>query len=112
MYGAKKVCQWLLKSRGVESFGKFLQKKANSQEAASAEQLGQFLLRNPFTGISDQGSPEAALSAYYCGHVGLEDKKCHTAFHCAVALRSKDMLQFLIETLKSLGQNDVAMVSR
>lgn len=111
MYGAQETCKWLLRGCGEESFGKFLAAKSNSWEASSAERLGQVLLRNQFVGISDQGSPEAALAAYYCGHVRMEDNMKRTAFHCAVAQGSKDMLQFLINTLRSLEQIDVALVS-
>lgn len=105
------MLEWLLKGCAVEALGQFLAAKANSSEARTAERLGKFLLHNQFAGISDQGSPEAALSAYYCGHVHMEDDMKRTAFHTTVAVGSADMLKFLIKTTRAMGKFDATLVS-
>lgn len=110
-YGAKKTSEWLLKSCGVEAFKQFLNAKSKSSEARTAERLGKFFLQNQFAGISDQGSPEAALSTYYCGNAHMEDDKKRNIFHTAIATGAIDMLKFLLESFAAMGQMDAALVS-
>ncbi|GMH44409.1 hypothetical protein BSKO_12361 [Bryopsis sp. KO-2023] len=107
---AKNITGWILAGSAKKAFKIFLESTEKSRSARMAERLGKLFMEKDYTGVSDQGSLEGALSAYCCGHLGMEDDSMKTVFHHAIGCHTVDMLRFILEQTKKLNVEEMAKV--